>query len=441
MSFSGKTSFLSQEVLPKLDAGAAGLLDEFNAKQRQRVWVLDCPACKKPGAAYHYPGHATVICSRKNNCGVTTSIWDIVAARGGTPQDVFLALCSAANVVPPARSDGNTDEIRCSAAARGILKTALLSNEAAANYLERTRKFPRESWERLEVGYYPTARWMAMMLEQKGASLEIARRWNILPSEPGRESAMAGRIVGWWRQADGSLRLWGRLIGDAGPDTPKYLYSAGMSKTVPYNFRRPGHNTVVCVEGPFDQLALEVCGVPSCAAGGDRITKDQATFLAEQGVESLLYIMDDDKAGAKGALATIENCEPLGISTFFARPKGGKDVDEMRRDGMTDDIHMMINDAPSSGAHLAQQILAIDDSTKKGYDAVKEYQRLRGLLTPSSWSIFERILVGAGRRVVSAPAEALRVAAALAAEGVPLHVVTEVVERRFGLSLTINGVK
>lgn len=431
-------SFLIDVVIPQLDAAEAGLLDEFNPKRKTRYWVMDCPTCQRVGGAFYYPGHGHVNCSHKKNCGKTVTIWDLVEGKhGGDRKETFRRLCEAAGVAPPAREGEMTDEHRLAVTTRAALKTALASNAAAGHYLEVKRGYSRDIWDRLDLGFYSSARWMEATLRQKGASVDLARSWEILPNPKYPESLMADRIVGWWRQPDGGMRLWGRLMGDGSDENPKYRYSSGMSRTIPYGFRKPGRNTLAVVEGPMDKCALEILGVPACASGGNCIIPAQALYLAEQGVESLVYVIDADKAGEDGAVSTIRNCESLGITCFFATPPQGMDVDEMYRAGMQADINAMMETAVNAGALLAKQYLN-GGPTRAEFERTRDAWRLRGVLGAYSWATFQRVMRGAGIEVMPVNAEAARLMATLLTEGCRLEDAQEIVARRYGLAITIS---
>ncbi|TJY57382.1 hypothetical protein E4T66_18420 [Sinimarinibacterium sp. CAU 1509] len=434
-------SFLNDQVLPALDAADAGLLSALNPKKRTRYWVLDCPSCQTAGAAYYYPGHSRFQCSRKNNCGHSTSLWEyVLAGHGGNKQETFNTLCAAAGVVPPARDGEVSESQRLSAVVRSVLKSALINNTSAGDYLATTRKHPRDTWDRLDIGYYPGAKWLEATLKQRGVDLALAREWDILPDPKYRESLHANRLVGWWKQPNGTLRLWSRLIGDPpdGPDAPpKYRYGEGMVRTIPYGFRRPGHNTLICVEGPLDRHALEALGIPANATGGNAVIDAQAAYMAANGVEALVYFIDADKAGTDGALATIRNCEPRGITCFFATPPAGLDVDDLYQAGEGATIVSLLETAVSSGALLAREILAAGDD-RKSFESARTYWKLRGTLTPYSWDVFTRVMQAAGRPVMPLPSEALQMMARLLEDGVRVDDAQTLIQRRYGLQIAIT---
>lgn len=431
-------SFLADHVYPAIDPGE--FLYEFNPRRSQTTWYLDCPACGRKGKGYYFPGGHAVFCNAQNSCGKATTLWDLVSRRypGASEREIFLKLCEAANVSPPMRQNEASDESRCAAAVKRELSGALLGNKAAARYLEVKRGYAPDTWERLGFGFYPSAKWLRLRLEKAGVDLGIAMRWGVLPDEPWKTSPHEGRIVGWWRQDDGSVRLWGRLVGEPTTDKPKYYYSQGLSKTVPYRYRKPGRSTLITIEGPMDQAALEAMGVPACAMGGNHVNAAQASHLAADGVESLLFFRDADVAGEKGALQTITNCEARGITCFFACGPEGYDVDEMRREGRTEEILQLLDNAPNAGAVLANSLIAAVGPNRNQFEVTREALRLRAVLTPHSWSVFERVCTAAGYSIIPAPAEALRVMSALLSDGVRMDDAKALIARRFGLNITVE---
>ncbi len=436
-------SFLADQLYPALDAGDSGLLDHLNPRRRSRAWSLDCPACGHKGAAYYYPGSPVVCCGRKKHCGKHTLLWEIAADRYQTGTDklaTLAKLCDLAQIEMPTRQPTSDPETQLAIAARACLREALRNTPRATDYIEKTRQYARDAWVNLDPGYYPSNRWLLAALRQRNAPLDIARRWHLV-AEEGTDTAktlhtMRDRLVGFWRQPGGGLGLWGRVLDDE--RTPKYCNTPELDKTIPYNYRRPRSGHVNCVEGPTDSWALTSLGVPGCATGGASLTRAQALFLASEGVSSVTYCIDGDAAGDKGALDTIAVAEPLGISTFFARPPDGTDVDLLRRQGRGDEILAMLERAESGGALLARLLLSAGDSFRSDYERLRKAYLLRGALTAFSTAALDRLLANAGVQLRGPRSEALAALSRMLDEGLMFDDAQAAISRRYGLTITIT---
>lgn len=429
--------FYREHVLPRLDAAAAGILDEFNVRKVAGAYRLDCPACKEKGAAYYYPTHSCVVCNRKNNCGVNTTIWNIVAASvGDDGKATFLKLCEKAGVSPPdpTQLDAGT---RARYKIKEIFRDLLACSPEAMKYLTETRGFCATVIPQMDIGYYPSAAVVRDALQSKNIPLGLAVEWGILPPEDNRESAFRARIIGYWDQLDGSFRLWGRSIHDSAEH--KYHFATGLRKHLPYLFRRNKPDPLPCVEGPFDAFSLEAVGIPACASGGASITRVQAQNLKSSGIESIVYMIDRDASGENGAMNSIENCESLGIAVYLCCPTVGfKDVDEMRKAGKVDEIRQLIDDAESAGRFLASIYIARIDAKVATAPLARELIRLRALLTTRSAIAFDHTLAAAGVRLTSPESQALQTARNLIDAGYAPDEACRIAAGPFGLTLSIS---
>ena len=432
-------SHLRDVVLPSLDAAAAGLLEHLEPRSAGggRYYTIICPSCggssRRTHSAFYRPGYSGVRCNRQDNCPAPyTSIWDIVATSEKLEgRDVYTRLCEAAGVEPesPQRDRGLaapvvTDE------GRALMATArrlLWESDEALAYL-RGRGYSDSDIETLGYGYYPSEADMRSAITADGGRVGLAREWGLLP-EPQRRDRFARRIIGWWPQTDGSYRPWGRAI-DADAD-PKYLFSTGMQKDLPYGLRGHGDH-LVAVEGTFDRDALHLMGYHAGAVGGTSVIEAQARSLLYRRFRAVTHLIDPGVAGERGALSTIEQTEPRGLTAYIAMPPSDLDADDARRHGREEAIHDAITNALNAGEFLALRLSSDVPATRTREHILS----LASQLTPTSRLAFERACAELGIPTMQPTAAALRLAAGLLEAGVGDEEVQQVVDRRFGIALS-----
>ena len=437
MSQAGVTaSWLRSEVYPRLDA--AELLTDLNPRRRGNSYTLDCPVCNRERRAFYYPGSSVVCCNSREHCGARCSIWDAVeTCAGGTRYEIAQRLCAAAGVsMPGGDTPTVTPERATMQALQQVLGDELAKSEPAIQYLKERRGLTDDDISSLGLGYYPGPKRVAARVKDAGGDTSLLREWSVLPPM-GDPSPMSGRIVGYWIQPDGSLRLWGRAISD--DRRPKYCFTEGLDKTRPYGYQR-SLGPVLAVEGAMDRHALELLGVPACATGGNQVNAAQAAYLAADGVQSLIFLCDSGKAARDGVLRTIQVCEPVGIRTAFAvLHEGDDDVDAMRRAGRYDDVQSLAADAINGGAYLARQVLLhLDDYSEFEAGIVASHFRLRHMMTDESSAMFDRLLSSFG--VLPRPREetVMGLASEMLKSGMSQGKINEQLQRRFGVDLMIS---
>ncbi|ULQ48347.1 hypothetical protein JN531_017080 (plasmid) [Flagellatimonas centrodinii] len=429
--------FLSDEVYPRIDVGDAGVLDALKAKRHQRYWSFDCPVCERPEKGFYYPGSGWLSCSHVKCDGM--SLWEWVGRSHTSKADTFKALCALAGVQPPERPGDPaalSEAARLAGVTRELLRLALVENQEARTYLEKTRGYSPEIWPRLDLGYYPSARWLQAALEQRRCNIDLARRWGLLPDPASgyADSNMARRIVGAWTQEDGSIRLWGRSIRG---EKPKYLYTEGTSKRRPYLFNRPGRNTSVLAEGPFDAHALQAIGIPGGAVGGAVVTRDQAGYMAAQGVTSVIYVLDGGDDTDIRIEKTTLALESVGIAAFFAWPRGNaKDVDEMRRAGDEAGIREAVEGAVNAGKWLGEKLLVGEIGTVEHYERVRQAMVVATHLTPYSSAAF---MTATGGVIGHPRAQALRALAGLLDAGLSDDEAARLIGQRYSLDIDVRN--
>lgn len=441
----GKTmDFVHESVYPNIDAAEAGLLDAYKPHPNRSgilYYTLACPECDKR-RAYYYPGSSTVQCNRIKNCS-STPLWSAIQKSAGlSNKDLLHTIADLANVqLPGKENERPPSPVRAlTQTIRDVTRSFLERSEQARNYLLQERGFSEAELKSLALGFYPSHKAVEAALKKAGADLALARSWKLIPDPEEEERQKArfdNRIVGFWEQPDGSIRLWGRRIME-GPG-PKYFFSPGLDKTRPYGWKGGSARQPIFIEGNLDQLSLLLLGFNAHAIGGAGINAAQAQFLARERVTDAIHFTDDDNAGRKGALHSIRNCEPLGITVLIAStPSGFGDPDDLRRQGRVQDIQNLLNQAITGGEFLA--ITTLEALAKKGASQgliMRDAMRMRAQLTPASAVAFDSTFRAYGAEPIDPKSGALRLAASLFENQLPSHEIERRLQDTYGVQVTI----
>lgn len=446
--------YLRDKVYPQLDAVAADLLDELNPKRRgqARYYTMDCPSCSGQQSAFYYPGSSVINCNRRVNCErLVTSIWDVLARTTQSKKEILERLCAAAGV--PLPDDGRSTIEKTAATLAfdllAVLRDSLWENPDALTYLRSERGMKDDEIRSARIGYYPNPDHVSNSLAARGAHMPTARAWGLV--DPIKK--FSGRIVGYWEQPDGSIRLWGRAFGrslssymDKGElvEPNKYEYQFGLVKTVPYRFSSVSRRgSLIAVEGPLDVERMAVNGIPAIGIGGAMVIEAQAAFLASKGVLSITHLTDGDRAGHEGALKTIQNAEPLGISTMVAEiPDGMDDPDKVIATSGPEPINALLEKAVSAGAFLAADMLMLAKKPSHDYPIrIRQLFRTADHLTTASRMSFDIAVKEAGINLPNSRASALRTMATMIDLGVAEDEIERVLRDRHGMKVSINAIQ
>ena len=109
----------------------------------------------------------------------------------------------------------------------------------------------------------------------------------------------------------------------------KWLHSTGLKTGLTlYNIERcKVHNKLAIVEGPSCVWRLDKFNIPACACLGKTFSKEQADLLKMIGVESILFLGDQDEAGLEFRKKFINNWHSTFKIYLTTLPK--KDITEM----------------------------------------------------------------------------------------------------------------
>ena len=285
-------------------------------------------------------------------CGAGGNIFSFVMRREGlTFPEAVRALADRAGVRLPsprarAEEEATSKEKR---RLRAVLEFAhrkyreALSSEAgaeAARYL-RKRGLTKEVIEKFGIGYAPDE-WEFISKAGAAAGFDKADMFKagllVERQSGGYYDRFRKRVMfPIWDSGGELVGFGGRTLGDEqpkylnSPDTPlfrkgKELYALNLAKP---SIRSQG---IVCVmEGYMDVIAAFQYGIDYAVAGmGTALSREQARTLLLL-AQKVILVYDQDDAGRRASLRSIEVFRQAGGSTSVAVFKGAKDPDEFLR--------------------------------------------------------------------------------------------------------------
>ena len=200
-----------------------------------------------------------------------------------------------------------------------------LLNEESIGYLTGPdRRFTMESIEKWKLGWHPGSR-----------RISVPQYDHI-----GRLVNLGGRYVPYWSDE----LSW--IIPSAGREdrTPKWLHSLGFEREWYlygedwFELSNDGTGTIFIVEGAFDVIYLDQCGVKNVAAiNGSHANRPQVEKILKW-FDSVILVMDGDEAG-RDAAARLERTfsQRTHVATYLI--PGGRDPNQMTHDEI-DDLKM-----------------------------------------------------------------------------------------------------
>lgn len=214
----------------------------------------------------------------------------------------------------------------------------------ARAYLEG-RGLDGEATERFTLGWAPGG-WRALREAARAVGLDDAvllEAGLVATSEKAEEpyDRFRDRLIFSIRDLrDRPIGFGGRVLGDAPPETPKYLNSPDSpifhKSRVLYGLvwarhaiRREG--TALLVEGYMDVLALHQHGFPTAVAPlGTALARAQAELLGRYGKRAVL-LYDSDRAGRRAAFRNGDVLLAAGLEPLIATLPPGEDPDSLVR--------------------------------------------------------------------------------------------------------------
>lgn len=444
------SDFVKEKVYPVLDAVDKGMLNNLHPAplSSNGSYKLDCPKCGM-NEGFYYPGRAYIQCNRKIECGDGTSIWDALAKTGLKNGEILALLCEKARVDPPDNrnkgdaGNGGANRPAVLTPGRAIMQVTqrlASQNPKILSTFQAARGYSDEVMKEMRLGVYTTAEEVLKELSALGISKEVAAEKGYIGydvKDPNRVwSGMSGRVVGYWPHPDGDARLWGRLpSGKGDKQNPKYRFSDGLKKDIPYLFSKRQPTVLVAVEGTIDAWALQIEKQWGCGIGQASINSAQAAFFVTQGIEEVAHFIDGDRAGYEGALSSIRACESVGITlSIIALGAGLDDPDAMRQSGKGDELRKMVANRMNCGVFLAHYCLALFKESPPDLRGINRIRSIARNLTPASARHWADMSQSLGIHV-NPEEEAVRLLAGFIEAGLSMVDGLHQVQRRTGLNI------
>lgn len=286
--------------------------------------------------------------------------------------DALHMLASRVGVVIPEDSGGNPDPSEARRRA-GVRERLYRINEDFCCFFERTllenpesaptryliqRGIPREVAEKFRIGAAPD-RWSACLeyglslgyTEKELVDSGIVRR----KEETGRLfdhfkgrlifaiTNEQGRVVGFSARSLEAKPLSGKYINT--PETPVFK-KGNLLYALPLARKMMGEKDMaILCEGQFDTIAFHRAGFECAVAPqGTGFTEGQARLLKRY-ANRIFLAFDADSAGQKAVFSAIELLLPLSMEIKVIHIPGGKDPDELFRNGGADAVAAAVDDA------------------------------------------------------------------------------------------------
>ena len=203
----------------------------------------------------------------------------------------------------------------------------------AMDYLEKDRKFDRDTIKKFEIGLAVPKLSVTEFLLKKNVSLD--KLINLGISNNYSNDIFINRVM--FPLHD----LYGNVVGFSGriyntKDNSKYINTKETDifkkNALLYNFHRAHEHlkktdSIIVMEGFFDVIRASSIGVNNCVATmGTAFTKNHATILKKM-TDNIILCFDGDKAGEEATTSAIDILDSVGVVPKIIRLEE-KDPDE-----------------------------------------------------------------------------------------------------------------
>jgi len=312
------------------------LIPELDPKQAGGYWTVKCPVCERHEAFIYANNPQGIKCSRENNCGNYTSLWDYIQQREGLDNPStfrFLAKNAGMEIKPPdpealKQYAGRQKKQAILKAIWEFFRESMPGSDTG-KYL-KDRGIPAGLLK--AFGHFPGIRETLAGMEHKKISYSTVH--GVLDFIKSREGY---NLIFPFYDGNGDIITFiGRYLGDD-PEKGKYLPFGEYSRETFFNTETINreNDRVVIVEGYMDALLLTHYGIPAVAIGSNTPGTKQITDLREFGIKDFIISGDQDTAGMNGKLSGIKKIRQSGGRAYILDVPEGKDPDEyIRKNGI-----------------------------------------------------------------------------------------------------------
>lgn len=340
---------------------------ELDPKDKGRYYSLQCPVCKEH-EAFLYKESKFAICSRKNNCGATTNLFDYYCERESI--DIVEGLRNLANLTNYILPEVSPEllEVYAQKSARNklnndfltICKTGLWKYGAKEVDYLHSRSYTDKEIISMEIGKLPDIEGTEQKLIEKGHEPKAVS--NLLSS-----FRSSHPVIIPYKDKNGQIEGYVSRTIDKETE-PKYLYSKGLQKgNYLFNYdRTKREQSLIIVEGILDALILRERGINNVVAlGGVSFSDTQLSeLLSNKKLKEVFLSLDNDTAGTKGTVGLINKLRSSDKNIFVVSPElygEAKDPDELVRTKGIEAYRDAIKNAPDVVQYECEQILKTND--------------------------------------------------------------------------------
>lgn len=335
---------------------------ELQAIDKGKYYTFTCPNCKDSKSGFYYKNTTKLSCNHKNKCGLDESLTDYyMRTRGLNLKEAYLELSKQAGIsfsfgaISPEREKARVKQASILDALHKWTIEELKNNSGALEYIKK-RGYTQGEQESFQLGFYSNKEQAEKALKTQGyskgeiESLDLHNVYNKI-FIPYKDSI--GRHKGYILRA----------INES--DSVKYLYYKGIDKNLFGLSGATKEKPLVIVEGIFDSLIGQHYNLNTVSCETNQITIEQATKLKELGYDKIILALDNDNAGYKGTVRSIEVLRAQGINSLVLDYRNDflysdyKDLDDIIR-ATRDNIELLEKSFKSESVISWQKWLALD---------------------------------------------------------------------------------
>lgn len=319
-------------------------------------------------------------------CGVGGNVINFVMAMENLPfKDVLAQLAERANIPyqfvdnkESQQEQKKREEIyKAHQLAYQFFQYVLFKSKKGAEGLDYLKKrgYSLKFAQKMGLGMAPTG-WdhLFTFLKNKGFSAELLVEAGLILANKNNTNyydRFRGRLIFTiFNPRNAPIAFGGRLLNNDTTQQPKYLNSPETSifsksrNLYGLNWAQKAlakENFCVIVEGYTDLLALHQQGLTNVLASlGTAFTKEQARLLKRY--TSKIYVaFDDDAAGEKAAIRSMEILYREGLQVFIVKLVSGKDPDDFVNSYGVEAFQAQIKNAIAFHTFLIEQVIAQKD--------------------------------------------------------------------------------
>jgi len=307
----------------------SSLLYELNPTDKGNHYEVKCPNCGQKEAYIYKNNQGVISCNRKDNCGNTTKVFDYINQRENhaTRWDTVIYLHEQAGLEPPRRQPKTDEEVKKDLIKQDFWRICREYLSRSDNEIMRYSQKRGISDDMLEnVGYYPGKEKMKDEIQKLGYSWDdVKQEYKFIDSRDTYPFVFQAETP------DGPMVI-GRRIDNQ--KDKKYLPFGTYTKKIPFNATSALRNlkkggSLVIVEGYLDVFRIDSYGIPVVAATTSNLSPNYVKYLKQKKIKKVILMLDNDEAGKKGTLQSIEKLLKAGIQVEVAPElPEAKDPDE-----------------------------------------------------------------------------------------------------------------